>query len=126
MRDTVSFGKLQLPPDVAFGVVDEQVGKGQYAYSRGRSRSETMTVRAVPGWSEFADGILGLGFASLVSSFARQNLRVGRCMSCGHSLSCPPHLELRSHLHHAACRPPVRGREGQSVLVGARLMTRWG
>ena len=28
MRDTVSFGKFQLPRDVTFGVVDKQVGKG--------------------------------------------------------------------------------------------------
>ena len=35
MRDSVSFGKLQLPPDVEFGVVDKQVGKGQCADRHG-------------------------------------------------------------------------------------------
>ena len=44
-----------------------------------------MTVRAAPGWSEFADGILGLGFSSLVRALARQNLRV-RVAAC----VCPP------------------------------------
>ena len=55
VRDTVWFNSLK--PDVAFGVVDSQFGRG---------------------WSERADGIVGFGFATLVRACDATNIYI-RC-----------------------------------------------
>ena len=93
VRDTVWFNSLK--PDVAFGVVDSQFGRG---------------------WSERADGIVGFGFATLVRACVRCDKYIySLCV-----LMLPPTplcAELHPDLCDAVRRSPLRGCSSQSFLV---------
>ena len=91
VRDTVWFNSLK--PDVAFGVVDSQFGRG---------------------WSERADGIVGFGFSTLVRACDGTNI-YSLCV-----LMLPPTplcAELHPDLRDAVRRSPLRGCSSQSLLV---------